>query len=254
MREEMFLTLEKYSYEILKKQEYYQSRVRQKSKLIESEKKKALELGILPRTFDWYFPKVEKLKISFFTSIIKIIKDTAYFLDFMYVEDDNPDILWTIIDMDRESTHHPYTILFTQHYLERYSERNQEYKRFTGNLKEAVILDIFSGASVYKTGLDSVLLGQFIDPSVLFTFTQKDRIEWENNIKEFAGVGDNEIQKYLNPNENICITKTIAGYGIYEINEYRITMITWIGDDMLGDKQRSLFEGITQKFIEIGKL
>ena len=250
-RAEFFDWLEKKGKEVLEKEEYYRGRISKKIGMIEEEKKKAMELGIYPHIFDRYYPKIDGMKVTMFTSIIQVRGDIAYYLNFHYIENDNPEIAWMVIDMDVGKSYYTYYFLFTEHYLARFEERNPGYKRYTGNIKEAVVLDILSGASLYKTGLDSTLIGQFLDPTEFMKLEQPERMRWIENLKEVAGVDDKLLGTYFNRNEDICITKTTDGYGLYKMDGRKVIMITWLSEEMLTDKQKELFRTLTQEILKL---
>ena len=253
-RDEIFELLGKYENTILQKEQYYIKKQANKWKEIDEEGKKAKELGILPWTFGYVNPKIcPDLKMTLFTAILKFNQGSPMFMCFHYLEDENPDRMWLLQGMDHGKEYGIFKLHFTEHYLERFGQRGKGYKSYTGNLKEAVVLDLLGGASLVSSGFTSELLGQFVYPEEIMKLEVPDRMNLWEGLKELAGTGDNELEKYLNLNSLTCLTKTLDGYGVYQMEGDRITLITWLSREMITGKQEKLFDTITQKILVAGR-
>lgn len=226
--------------EILQKLNYYEGRVKSKSKLISESTQKAQDSDIFPYIFDRYTPKYEGLTLNMFSAILSW---GGGFTDFLYIEDENPEVIWTVTEMDDAGEDVDFVYYFPKHYCERFCSRNSAYRRYTGNPKEAMILDIFAGACLYWNGVTDVLYGQIIDPEKLQKLPPEKRFRWRETLQELSGHGFN---KYFNENTNVSIMKTLDGYGIYKKEGDLIVMLTWLRDDQLSPEQKNLAETLIE--------
>lgn len=226
--------------EILQKLNYYEGRVKSKSKLVSESTKKAQDSDIFPYIFDRYTPKYEGLTLNMFSAILSW---GGGFTDFLYIEDENPEVIWTIMEMDDAGEEADFVYYFPKHYCERFGSRNLVYRRYTGNQKEAMILDIFAGACLYWNGCTDTLYGQIIDPEKLLKLSPEKRFQWRETLKELSGHGFN---KYFNENSNVSIMKTLDGYGIYKKEGDLIIMLTWLREDQLSQEQKNLAETLIE--------
>ena len=253
-RDEVFNLLGEYENLILQKEQYYIKKQAAKWKEIEREGEKAKRAEILPWIFGRVNPKIcPSLRMSLFTSILRFSQGTPMFMCFHYLEDENPGRIWLSQGMDHGKEYNIFKLLYTEHYLERFEQRGKGYRSYTGNLKEAVVLDLLGGSSLVSSGLTSELLGQFIYPEEIMKLEVQDRMNLWEGLKEIAGTGDQELEKYLNLNTLTSITKTLNGYGVYQMERDRITLITWLSREMVTGKQEKLFDTITQKILVAGK-
>ena len=254
-REEVFNLLGQYETVILQKEQYYIGKQAARSKEIDREGEKAKKAEILPWIFGRVNPKVcPSLRMSLFTAILKFNQGSPMFMCFHYIEDENPGRMWLLQGMDHGKEYNIFKLHFTEHYLERFEQRGKGYRSYTGNLKEAVVLDLLGGASLVSSGFTSELLGQFVYPEEIMKLEVPDRMNLWEGLKELAGTGDKELEKYLNLNSLTCLTKTLDGYGVYQMEGDRITLITWLSREMITGKQEKLFDTITQKILVAGKL
>jgi hypothetical protein len=254
-RDEIFEFLGRYESLILQKEQYYIGKQAARNKEIEEEGRKARQAEILPWIFGRVNPKIcPSLKMFLFTAILKFNQGSPMFMCFHYLEDENPNRIWLLQGMDHGKNYNIFKIHFTEHYLERFEKRGKGYRGYTGNLKEAVVLDLLGGASLVSSGFSSELLGQFIYPEEIMKLKIQDRMKLWEGLKELAGIGDSELSHYLNLNSLTAITKTLDGYGVYSMEGDQIIMITWLSHDMITGKQELLFNTITQKILVAGKL
>lgn len=254
-RDEIFDLLGQYETVILQKEQYYIGKQKSRWKEIEEEGKKSMKNDILPWIFGRVNPKIcGTLKMSLFTAILKFSQGNPMYMCFHYIEDENPDRMWLLQGMDHGKNYTVFKIHFTEHYLERFEKRGKSYLGYTGNLKEAVTLDLLGGASLVSSGVTSQLYGQFIYPEEIMKLDPLDRMNLWEGLKELAETGDQGLSKYLNLNSMTSVTKTLNGYGIYQMEGDRITMITWLSREMVTGKQEKLIDTITQKILMAGKL
>ena len=226
--------------EILQKLNYYEGRIKTKTKLITESTENAQNSDVFPYIFDRYTPKYEGLTLNMFSAILSW---GGGFTGFIYIEDDNPEVIWTVMELDDAGEDVEFAYCFTKHYFERFCSRNSAYRRYTGNPKEAMILDIFAGACLYWSGITETLYGQIIDPEKLQRLEPERRYQWRETLQELSG---HESNKYFKEESNISIMKTIDGYGIYKKDRDLIIMLTWLREDQLSEEQKNLAETLIE--------
>lgn len=130
------------------------------------------------------------------------------------------------------------TTKFSHHYLERFDDRNhRDVVRF-GSIEVAVLCDLFSSVDEKARTTNT-----FKDPRSLAKRCKKEDLDkFLELISELSRRNVDSILKYINFEEGISVIRTKSGYGIYKISDHGQTMITYIADYMIGEKQKTIFK------------
>lgn len=237
--------LKKNEQEILDKFSYYAKRF-QNTSYNELLKKysKEIELGIFPRIVENKYPIIEGIKLTVVFSIMshngreRHIESASLF----YIEDKiNPNKVWIMAKMRNPFYYNVERTKFfciTKHYLERFEERNLNFKLFIGDVKEAAVLDL---GLAFRNGLS-----YFINTEII-----KDMPDYEERRKEILRLFKSmekvvpDLNNYFSLEKSTGIMRTMEGYGIYNVEDTKVTMITWISEKMLTNNQRRIFQMLT---------
>lgn len=234
---------------ILTKGEYYRNKLSSNKSKEEKLVKKACQLGIFPATIERECVRIEEgITCNFFQGVLrinynKLDNSRSYQTsNYNWIEDSNKK-LYTIDkykDISKETGIKGYrVVIFSHHYIDRFIERNNAYITMLGDYREAIIYDLLSVYS-YFPNIEQI-------KSVNSDEKLADLL---NFIKDVSGVEDEEIvRNYINFEDLISVKRTANGYGIFQIKDDIITMITWINESML-DKNQKNYLTLLQKNYE----